>query len=125
MILVMLLTAAVALYWVAGPPASEESPPPVTYTTIKASEIIAAFEENEVAAELKFKGTRWRVTGSITSIGKEILGKPYVILNRGVQCVFPRESAQQVATFRKGREITVYCTGRSKLIDVLMDCTVN
>lgn len=127
MILIFLLFAAIALYYVAGPQAEdgEDGQQRTVYHDISAANVAAVFEENEVAAGMKFKVDGWKVTGSISEIGQDVFGAPYIVLKPGVQCILPRDSAPWAAARRKGDEVTLFCRGGNRIINVVMNCTMN
>ena len=94
--------------------AQESAPPPPTLPELSHTELIDAYEANTIAADLRFKDQRILITGPITDIGEEILGRPYVTLvpeDRlfGVQALFPRDDAVVVAMFSKGQTVRLEC----------------
>jgi hypothetical protein len=97
---------------------------------VTASRIAQAYEENTVAADQVFKDKRFRVTGIVSSISTDFLGRPYVTLRGGVnqfmepQFSFSKDSASQVAALRKGDKITLACRGRGDVAKTPMsdDC---
>lgn len=96
---------------------------------IEARTLIAEYANNSVAADAKFKGRWLEITGTITDIGTDILGSPYVTLHRridAVQAMFTRNRDERlVGSFSKGQEITITCRGDGKLLNVLVrDCFV-
>ena len=101
------------------------SAPPTRHTApevieISATDLYSAYEANQVAADQKYKGRLLEVTGVITSIGKDILGSPYIVLGSGdewevwgVQCTFSSRYESWLAKLKKGQQVTVTgkCTG--------------
>ena len=82
---------------------------------ISARDLYSAFEQNEVAADNKYKGKKLAVTGVIEDIGNDILNDSYITLKTGnligdVQCYLDKK---EVAKLSKGQVITVIgkCTG--------------
>lgn len=82
---------------------------------ISARELYSAYEQNEVAADNKYKGKKLAVNGVIKDIGNDILDDSYITLKTGnlmgdVQCYL---SKKEVAKLSKGQLITVIgkCTG--------------
>ena len=55
-------------------PAAVETPT----TKVTATQMLADYEANEVAADQKYKGNMVEVSGTIKNIGKDILDTPYV-----------------------------------------------
>lgn len=90
--------------------------------------IVEAFEANEVQATERFKGRRMLVTGTIESIGLDIMDHPYITLGptsvfRKVQCLFENKSA--VSSLHKGQEITLRGECKGLMMNVLLgDCTM-
>ncbi len=89
---------------------SRDAPPrePVDFT---AEEIAGLFDENSVRAEQNWKGSAVRITGKVRDVGKELLGRPYVILDGGrgrrVQCVLNKADESFVARLTKGGTVTL------------------
>lgn len=98
---------------------------------ISVSQLIAAYDANEIAADMHLKGRIISVAGVITDFGTEILGRKYVIIEDPnipfyyVQCVFKREYSDRLARYSKGDVISVTgeCRGKGVLSDynILMD----
>jgi hypothetical protein len=95
---------------------------------VYAREIVAAYKENEIAADARFKGKTITVTGEVATIGKDILDTPYVTLSaepvdsfRTVQASFSRDAADELAGLRKGQTISVVCRSNGLLMNVLLD----
>lgn len=98
---------------------------------ISVSQLIAAYDANEIAADMHLKGRIISVAGVITDFGTEILGRKYVIIEDPriplyyVQCVFKREYGAKLAQYSKGDVISVTgeCRGKGVLSDynILMD----
>lgn len=97
---------------------------------LSAVQLYNEFYNNEIAADQKYKGQTLIVTGVVSSIAKDILGTPYVVLNNGgefeiwgVQCLFPNTDAYKnsLATLNKGNTIKVKgeCTGY--LLNVMLE----
>jgi hypothetical protein len=94
-------------------------------TAVSAEDLAAEYEADELAADLKYKGNTVITTGVIQSIGKDLLGSPYIVLVvprslPAVQCSFPRDSTERVARLSKGKIEQVTCTVRGKLMNVLL-----
>ena len=101
------------------------SAPPTRHTApqvivISATELYSAYEANQVAADQQYKGRLLKVTGVITSIGRDILGTPYIGLGSGsewevwgVQVLFSSRYESRIAKLEKGQQVTVTgkCTG--------------
>ena len=98
-------------------------PPPIPsqeFIEISASQLYQEYDNNEVAAKLKYKAKMLKVTGIIQNIGEDILGDPYVVIVGdeddwwGVQCTYPDTPGYRdlLAKFNTGETVTV--TGRCK-----------
>jgi hypothetical protein len=97
--------------------------PYVLYTPIEATDLALAYEANEIRADLNYKGTHYRVSGKITGIGKEILGRPYLMLDNKVQAVFDSKEEAALSRYDKGMSVTGNCIVSGKLGWVLLkDC---
>ncbi len=108
-----------------GGPKVPTNVPKSYYTEITAEALADDFEANEVRAERNYKGKKYRVSGKITSIGKEILGKPYLVLDNKVQAVFERDSEAAIARYDKGMQATGNCEVGGKLVYVILrDCSL-
>ena len=89
--------------------------------SITAKELIAAYDENEVAADGKYKNKNLEVAGTITSIGSGI-NDPYIVLRDGesylsVQCYFDKNQSK-LSEFKKGDQITIKGIGKGKILNV-------
>lgn len=108
-----------------GGPKVPTNVPKSYYTEITAEALAAEFEANEVRAESKYKGEKYRVSGKITDIGKEILGKPYLIIDNKIQAVFDRDATAAIARYDKGMQVTGNCEVGGKLVYVILhDCSL-
>ncbi|WP_206199408.1 OB-fold protein [Parasulfuritortus cantonensis] len=97
-----------------------------------ATAIAQAYEENTVAADQKFKGKRFKITGTVADINTDFMGDPYVTLKGGVnqfmepQFGFDKSSSTQLANLYKGATITLVCTGKGDIAKTPMwdSCTL-
>lgn len=97
---------------------------------LTASELLVAYDENEVAADQKYKGKKILITGKVESIGKDIMDDSYVVLEGdgyflNVHCTMKDENT--AASMKKGRIYTLLgeCEGGSVLGGVVMrKCTI-
>jgi len=80
---------------------------------LTASELYAEYKANVLRADSRYKGRIVEVTGVIESIGKEILGRPYITLKiddsgwGSVQCVFPKSEIDPLIQFSPGQSVKV------------------
>ncbi len=109
--------------------ASQET---VHYYVVSAKELVGAYDENEVAADIKFKGQMVSVSGEVRSIGKDLMDQPYVSIRpgdqfavRGVQCFFASTDAHRLARMRKGDTVTLMGKCGGLMVNVLLkDCQI-
>lgn len=100
--------------------------------SITATKLAQAYIDNEVNADVLYKGKILNVSGSIKDIGKDILDTPYVTLESnpsdyftGVQCMFEKGDEAKLATLNKGTQTTLQGKVSSKLGNVLLrNCNI-
>lgn len=125
-----------------GQPAAQESakqqeaqqskPAEEAAIKVTASQLYSDYEANEVAADAKYKDKKVEITGTISSIGKDLMDTPYVALvvspNNpvfSVQCMFKKGDESQLAALAKGSDITLKGKVGGKLGNVLInDCSL-
>jgi hypothetical protein len=97
-----------------SPIPSAPAAPRTADIVVDAATLIAAYESNEVAADMKYKGKVLQVSGKVGDIKKDILDNIYVTLGTGkqfelrqVQAFFDDADAGRAATLSKGQRITV------------------
>jgi len=111
---------------------SESQAKPAAIFTTTAAELARAYEDNTVAADQRFKGARYEVSGIVASIDTDFLGRPYVTLRGGVnefmepQFSFSKQQASVLAKLHKGNKVTMVCTGRGDVAKTAMsdDCVM-
>lgn len=86
---------------------------------VSASQLFADYKANEVAADSKYRGKVLRVSGKISTIGKDVMDDPYVELAtsndfEGVHAGFDSEGA--LGSLKKGQKVTVRCRGNGSSI---------
>lgn len=100
-----------------------------TIVSVTAYDLAAAYKSNEVAADEKYKGKTLRITGTIDSIGKDIIDTPYVTLKgepgdysmEDVQCMFAEDDIATLSKLSKGTTITIIGTGGDYLTNAQLD----
>jgi hypothetical protein len=107
--------------------AASEAAAKIQAVTVPAPDLIAAYQQNEIAADQRFKGETVVIRGDVNEIAKDILGTPYVTLSRegisAVPAMFPRSSAAPLADLRPGQTIVVQCRVEGKMMNVIgRDC---
>lgn len=91
----------------------------VEYTEITSSELIDAYKENQVKCKQDYDGKDLKVTGTVTSVGTDILDDVYVCLGHdseltfvGIQCYAKDENTEnEIAELKEGDVITVVGKG--------------
>jgi len=81
--------------------------------------------ENTVAADEKYKGKTIEVSGTISSIGKDILDTMYVSLKTGdiigsVQCMLEDSELEKAASLTQGQQITLTGEKPDYLMNVIL-----
>jgi tRNA_anti-like len=97
---------------------------------ISAVDLLADFNKDEPAANLKYLDKVIAVKGKVAEIKIDTTGQATVFLDAGdplstVTCSFYNEEAKSVENLKKGNEITIKgnCTG--KLMDVILNkCSI-
>lgn len=100
---------------------------------VTAQELLEAYDENGVAADKQYKGKELQVTGTVGSIGTDILDDAYITLKNeedeyaiiSVQCYFEKSEEDSIASLKAGDKVTVtgVCQGNNLNI-VLKKCNV-
>lgn len=109
-----------------------QSAPKEEAIAVTATDLMRAYEANEVAADAQYKGKLLRISGTIDNIGKDILDTPYVSLTGGskamifgIQCMFDKSDQAQLAGLVQDARITLQGRGKGKLGNVLVeDCSI-
>ncbi|WP_303846829.1 OB-fold protein [Aeromonas sobria] len=96
---------------------------------ITSQALSAAYDENTVAADQKFKGKQFKVKGTVTEISTDIMGDPYITLKgtnmfQEPQFQFDKDATDQLARLKKGMTVVLICTGRGDIAKTPMsdDC---
>ncbi len=105
--------------------------PEVPMESVTAQDIAKAYDENTVAADLRFKGKKFKVTGTVSDINTDFMGDPYVTLRGANQFTAPhfafdKDNASVLAKLKKGEKITLVCTGKGDVAKTPMsgDCAL-
>jgi tRNA_anti-like len=99
---------------------------PVVPEKYLADELFSDDKANEVAGDMKYKGRLVVVTGTVVSIGKDILDNAYIVIGGegfldGVQCTFTEAENSTVAGLSKGRTVTVKGKIMGKMANVQVE----
>lgn len=102
---------------------------------ITPSEIVGAYEANELAADKMYKGKKIGVRGIVEEISNDITDSPYVILTdhalqngdddsgglRKVQAHFSDDDKDNLAQLRQGQQLLIACTVQGLMMHVQFD----
>jgi hypothetical protein len=92
--------------------------------SIDAKQLLSEYNNNEVAADMEYKGKKVLVSGYIDSIGKDIRDNAYLVIGRdglnGVQCFFKKEEDGYIAELYKGEYVDVEGVVSGKFMNVLV-----
>ncbi len=98
---------------------------------VKASELVADYQKNEVAADEKYKGKRVRIAAIVESIDKDAFDSIVLALKAegsllGVHAEMKPSEKTAVAKLEKSQAVLVECTGRGMILrtPMLGDCVV-
>jgi len=113
----------------APPKQQVQSEPMKAYTSAKVAQ---DYDDNTVAADMQYKGKRVKVSGRITDINTDFLGKPYLVLAgtnqfTGPQFKFDKSDMSSLATLKKGAQVSVVCIGKGDVVKTPMfeDCELS
>ena len=97
---------------------------------INADDLVAAFEENGLAAERQFAGQLLSVTGEVGTVhrarsGALVVNMPASIVG-AVACAFPETAFDELAALRRGQRLVVVgeCVSGRSLTVRLKDCAI-
>ena len=119
-----------------GSGSSSSGPSPATAApeeilAVSLSTLLADYKNNEVGADMKYKGKILRVTGKAGSIKKDILDNIYVTIGTGkqfeipeVQAFFDDQHAAKAASLSKGQSVTVQGRCEGLMMNVLLKDSV-
>ena len=106
---------------------SSASSPEAPSVTTTAPAMMAAYRDNEVGADEKFKGKLIKISGKIESISKDIMDDPFVTLSDGremsltnVQIYFTDEEEAKLGSLKKGQQLTVIGTCEGETMGSVM-----
>lgn len=98
---------------------------------VTAQELARAYDANEIAADKKYKGTRYRLTGVVAEISTTVTGAPSLRFPGGVNrfmdplAVLYRSEERRASQLRRGQRVTLICTGTGVTLGTPMsgNCT--
>lgn len=84
--------------------------------TVGAVRLFREYQENEVAADTRYKGKRLRVTGTLVNVERDTDGSPVLHLLSGnpvfrTMATLDRAYLPDAAQLRKGDQVVVRCIG--------------
>jgi hypothetical protein len=104
-----------------------------TAMTVTVTKLASDYQANEVSADAKYKGQLLNVTGTVSSISKDFLDDPYVLLSSGsdnivsdVQCSFSQSDNSKLASLSKGQQVTLQGTDNGMTLNTveLQSCLI-
>lgn len=100
-------------------PPAPPGPVAVPAVEVTALKLYAAYHDNEVGADARYRDKMLRVAGRIESIGKDVMDQPYVAFvtaneYASVQAVFDRDD--DLIALRRGQRLTVRCRGKGMML---------
>lgn len=107
-------------------PVEQPAPKKAAPMAVSAKQLIAAYQDNEVAADNAYKGKLLQVEGRVDRIAKNAFDEPYIAIGGMFQAVHcsPRGQDAELAALKKGQLVRVEGTGNGMLIGEVMldDC---
>lgn len=88
---------------------------------VDAPTLHAEYAANEIAADREFKGKRFRLTGRITSIDKDVLGNSILSLETGsevnaVLATLHKSAVDSAAQLARGDQVVLVCEGGGRIL---------
>jgi hypothetical protein len=109
------------------PPVQPQAQPPVNVTP---EQLKLDYDENEVAADAKYKDRALRVEAVVSSIDKNFAGKIVLRLRLGknseMSAFLDRRDAELAASLKKGEDILLTCTAGMRIMGkpTLRECRI-
>jgi tRNA(Ile2) C34 agmatinyltransferase TiaS len=131
---VMLLLALVAAPGCNKPrPASAKDEPMEPVAKLTTEELLAEYQKNEVGADQKYKDKLIQLTGTVSEVQKDIVGRYYVGLGApqenemfDVMCYLDKSAFEDAGKLKKGDKVTLkgLCQGRTLKVLNLKTCVI-
>lgn len=104
-----------------GITAEEQAASDAALPEVAASQLIAAFESNEIAALRAYGDMRMKVTGQVLGVQADMSDNPLISIGGpedflGANAALDGEHADFAATLSKGSPITLVCDGVTEVI---------
>ncbi len=103
---------------------------PKEVISISARQLYDEYIENQIAADLKYENEILEISGTVDSIGKDILDNMYVSLKTNdligsVQCMLEDSELEKAVNLANGQSIIVQGEVSGFLVNVILrDCTI-
>jgi predicted RNA-binding Zn-ribbon protein involved in translation (DUF1610 family) len=136
-ILIGLISGIVAIWWLASSNLDKKttfvfnSQKNISLDSVASEELYKIYEENEINADLKYKGKQIKIIGKVSNIAKDITNKSYVSLGVkgnavfGIQCFLSQDSLSQAAELKKGQDTILSGRVDGKFGNIIIrDCSV-
>lgn len=98
---------------------------------VTAYKLAQDYEANELAADNKYKGKALSIVGSLVSINRDFLDKPYLMLRApnefmGVHADLRESQATLAAGLSRGQRVSLVCEGNGMIVGspMLKDCVI-
>jgi tRNA_anti-like len=109
-----------------GPSTGRSSAVAEVVPDLDAGTIVRAYDANELGGDATYKGKRFRISGTVDSVGKDIFGSAYVTINgehplRKVQCFLKNgDEKAKAAKLQPGQQIIVIGVVDGLMMNVLI-----
>jgi hypothetical protein len=115
--ILVMLASALAVGACKKPTPSEAAASNEKPVVVKATDLQADYQKNEVAADEKYKGKRVRVVGQLDAIEKDAFDDMIVRVKAppsllGVHATMRADQKSKVVALQKDQVVAVECTGR-------------
>lgn len=114
----------------AAAPAAAAAPASAFEFQTTPAELAGAYEANTVAADMRFKGKKFKVTGTVDSINTGIGDGIYLTMRGGTPYMLPQfalvdSEKGAAAALKKGQNVSLICTGGGDIAKIPMSrrCT--
>ena len=107
--------------------ANKSSEKTITPISVTIGELLSSYSENEVGADVKFKGKYIQTSGIVGDIKKDIMDDLYVTIGATGEAfeipqllaVFPDKYTNELASLKKGQTLEVICKIDGLMMNVL------
>lgn len=105
--------------------------PPAEVVDVRLTDLLRAYEENEVRADANYKGKVIRTTGKVGDVKKGLLDEVYITVGTGKKFEIPQvqcfvEDAAAATAFNPGQKITVEGRADGLMMNVILqDCQIS